>query len=29
MSAEKSTTERILCLLRPFASNWSGTLSRG
>ena len=29
MSAEKSVIERILNLLRPFASNWSGTLSRG
>jgi hypothetical protein len=29
MSAEKAITERILNVLRPFASNWSGTLSRG
>lgn len=29
MSAERSATERILNLLRPFASNWSGTLGRG
>ncbi|HUI24644.1 MAG TPA: hypothetical protein VL403_01070 [Candidatus Kryptonia bacterium] len=24
-----TTTERILNVLRPFASNWSGTLGRG
>jgi hypothetical protein len=29
MSPEKSITERVLGLLKPFASNWSGTLSRG
>jgi hypothetical protein len=29
MSAERSATERILNVLRPFASNWSGTLGRG
>src|SRR5882724_8941683 len=29
MSGEKAITERILNVLRPFASNWSGTLSRG
>jgi hypothetical protein len=29
MSAEKSITERVLNLLKPYASNWSGTLSRG
>jgi len=26
---EKSVTERILHVLRPYASNWSGTLGRG
>src|SRR6266545_1287977 len=29
MSANKAITERILSVLRPYASNWSGTLSRG
>ena len=29
MSAEKSVTEKILTVLRPYASNWSGTLGRG
>ncbi len=29
MSADKVITERILNVLRPYASNWSGTLSRG
>jgi hypothetical protein len=29
MAADKVITERILSVLRPFASNWSGTLSRG
>ena len=29
MSADKSVTERILHVLRPYASNWSGTLGRG
>ena len=29
MSAEKSITERVLSVLEPYASNWSGTLSRG
>jgi len=29
MSAEKVITERLLNVLRPYASNWSGTLSRG
>lgn len=29
MSAEKVITERLLSVLRPYASNWSGTLSRG
>lgn len=29
MSADKAITERILEALRPYASNWSGTLSRG
>ena len=29
MPADRSTTEKILNLLRPYASNWSGTLGRG
>jgi hypothetical protein len=29
MSADRTTTEKILNLLRPYASNWSGTLGRG
>lgn len=29
MSPDKAITERILDVLRPYASNWSGTLSRG
>jgi hypothetical protein len=29
MSTEKRFTERILNVLKPYASNWSGTLSRG
>lgn len=29
MSADRSATEKILNVLRPFASNWSGTLGRG
>lgn len=29
MAADKSVTERILQVLRPYASNWSGTLGRG
>jgi hypothetical protein len=29
MSANKAITERILTVLRPYASNWSGTLGRG
>jgi len=29
MSGERSATEGILNVLRPFASNWSGTLGRG
>ena len=29
MSAEKSVTEKILHVLRPYASNWNGTLGRG
>ena len=29
MSADKSATEKILHVLRPYASNWSGTLGRG
>jgi hypothetical protein len=29
MTGERSATERILAVLRPFASNWSGTLGRG
>lgn len=29
MSADKSVTEKILHVLRPYASNWSGTLGRG
>ncbi len=29
MSEERTATERILAVLRPFASNWSGTLGRG
>ena len=29
MSAEKNVTEKILHVLRPYASNWSGTLGRG
>jgi hypothetical protein len=29
MRSERSMTERILNVLRPYASNWSGTLGRG
>jgi hypothetical protein len=29
MPAERAISERILNVLRPYASNWSGTLSRG
>lgn len=29
MPEERSTTEKILNVLQPFASNWSGTLGRG
>lgn len=29
MSADKNVTEKILHVLRPYASNWSGTLGRG
>jgi len=29
MGADKSVTEKILHVLRPYASNWSGTLGRG
>jgi hypothetical protein len=29
MSAASNATERILNALRPYASNWSGTLGRG
>lgn len=29
MPAQKSITERILKVLRPYAANWSGTLGRG
>jgi hypothetical protein len=29
MRSDRSFTERILNVLRPYASNWSGTLGRG
>lgn len=29
MPSDRSLTERILNLLRPFSANWSGTLGRG
>jgi hypothetical protein len=29
MSEDRSATEKILNVLRPYASNWSGTLGRG
>ena len=29
MSADRSATEKILNVLRPYDSNWSGTLGRG
>jgi hypothetical protein len=29
MAVDRSTTEKILNVLRPYASNWSGTLGRG
>ncbi len=29
MRGDRSLTERILNVLRPYASNWSGTLGRG
>jgi hypothetical protein len=29
MRSDRSLTERILGVLRPYASNWSGTLGRG
>ena len=29
MRTDRSMTERILTVLRPYASNWSGTLGRG
>jgi hypothetical protein len=28
-SSDRGLTERILAVLRPYASNWSGTLGRG
>ena len=28
-SADKAITDKILSALRPYASNWSGTLGRG
>jgi hypothetical protein len=29
MRSDRTLTERILSVLRPYASNWSGTLGRG
>jgi hypothetical protein len=29
MHSDRTITERILNVLRPYASNWSGTLGRG
>ncbi len=29
MAADKSVTEKILSVLRPYAAHWGGTLSRG
>jgi hypothetical protein len=29
MRSDRAITERILNVLRPYASNWSGTLGRG
>lgn len=29
MSGDRSATEKILNVLRPYASNWNGTLGRG
>lgn len=29
MRVERSATERILAVLRPYASSWGGTLGRG
>lgn len=29
MSGDRSATEKILNVLRPYAANWSGTLGRG
>jgi hypothetical protein len=29
MSEDRGATEKILNVLRPYASNWSGTLGRG
>jgi len=29
MSGDRNATEKILNVLRPYASNWSGTLGRG
>jgi len=29
MSGDRSATEKILSVLRPYASNWNGTLGRG
>ena len=29
MPGDRSATEKILNVLRPYASNWSGTLGRG
>jgi len=29
MAGDRSGTEKILNVLRPYASNWSGTLGRG
>jgi hypothetical protein len=29
MAGDRSATEKILNVLRPYASNWSGTLGRG
>ena len=29
MRSDRGITERILSVLRPYASNWSGTLGRG
>ena len=29
MAGDRRTTERILNVLRPYASNWTGTLGKG